>query len=106
MFISLRDSFLPNTNYNYNVFVARLVLIMSHNKCVNLVQCPLICKLLAAITPISFTVPSSLPIKLFWLCSEMQLQPDHHTMALWDLELHGMFPADNAVALHLPNYCG
>lgn len=32
-----------------------------------------------------------------WLWFEMQLQPDHHMMALLDLKLHGMFPADNAV---------
>lgn len=32
-----------------------------------------------------------------WLWLERQLQPDHHMMALLDLKLHGMFPADNAV---------
>lgn len=69
MFLT-QDLLLLNTNYyyysNYNVFVAYLVLIMSHFVS-QFASMPLICNVPAAITLICFSVPSSLPIKILTL---------------------------------------
>lgn len=57
--------------------------------CVRLVLCSLICNGSAAIILMSFTMPSSLPIKE--IPADHRCKPtDHHTMALWDLEFSSM----------------
>lgn len=108
MFISLKDSLLLNTTYinNYNVFVACLVLIASHflwQQVCHLILCPLICKVPATITLISFTVPSSLPIKEILTLFIRRLC---NLITTWwhcgTSSSSRCFPADNAVTVISP----